>query len=402
MTAHSERAHARLSPSGSKRWINCPGSVRLEAQFPDVTSVYAAEGTAAHELAEKCLKSGKSAKSFIGQTVNGFDVTAEMADFVQIYVDWCYEQFRAGRKEKQAANEYLIEERVAIDAIGDSGTADLIVYRESDKTLVVGDLKYGRGVPVEAIDNTQGLLYALGAIKRFHNHDIQQVEITIVQPRAPHPDGPIRTWHVSYEVLVDWAFDLMAAVEATKQPDAPLAAGTWCQFCKAAASCPKLRDQAMENAMADFTADGQIIVPELDTLSVDARVKLYKGLDVLEIFCRKVREFEHAEAIHGRALPGFKLVGNRATRKWKDPASAEVELKLFAMESEKITIDDLYVPRELKSLAQVEKLVGKKDFGQFAELIEKKSSGTVLAPLDDPREPVTPDAIAEFSAVESD
>jgi hypothetical protein len=384
--AHTERKHAKRSPSSSKRWINCPGSIRMEENIPDVKSAYAAEGVAAHELAEICLKRGEDACEYVGKTINGILIDGAIAEAVQIYIDWFWE--KVGENET-----YLIEEQVHISIIEDTGTADAIIYLENDYTLVVGDLKFGRGVPIEAEDNTQGLLYALGAVKRFHNRRIDKVEVVIIQPRCPHPDGPIRTWIVKYNDLLDWAFELQSAVDATKNPEAPLVPGDHCKFCKAAPTCPALHQKALEIAMADFGPTEDIILSEPETLSAQKLAKTLEHISVLELWCKRVKEYAHTQAANGRTLPGYKLVSTRANRRWKDEAETKKFLTLYGL-----TDQDILKAPELKSVAQLEKTIGKKNIADIEHLIEKVSTGVTLAKADDPRPPVTPDALADFGA----
>ena len=145
---HANRAHAILSASGSKRWLNCPRSALFSLEFPpSLTSKFAEEGTAAHELAEHILKGLPAHKK----------MDAEMLSHVKVYTDYVLER----SKDKSLA----IEEKgdlLWINAELSKGTSDAIIRGYWDIEIV--DLKYGAGVPVSPVENTQLMMYALMAI----------------------------------------------------------------------------------------------------------------------------------------------------------------------------------------------------------------------------------------------
>lgn len=404
---HAERAHARLSPSGSKRWINCPGSIRMETGIPEVPSKYAAEGTAAHELAEKCLRHGYNSSRYVGKEINGWSVTVGMAEAVQIYLDYCRSRINVTVNGKPWLNKYLLEQRVEIGVIEDGGTADMIVYDEHSFTLEVIDYKHGVGVPVEAEDNTQGLLYALGALKEFSGSFIDKVKVTIVQPRCHHPEGPIRSWEIDYDEVIEWNFKLYDAVLAAKDPNALLNPGDWCKFCRAAHLCPKLRERALRSAQDDFGAVEVGNLPDPAKMTPAELAALLDDIPFVEAWVKAVKEFAHNEAVSGRIPPGRKLVATRATRQWVWPEDTVVrELVACGVEEDK-----LFTAPELLSVAQVEKAVGKAKFSKVlveinksltegdAPIIAKVSSGVTLVSENDPRPPVKANASDEFSIV---
>ncbi len=388
------KKHSKLGASASDRWMNCPGSIRMSEGIPSVESGYALEGTVAHEVAEKLLRAfiEKTEPTHIPLEIKGVKVDDEMIEHCRVYVG-----FIATIVKAHPNVEVDIEQRFHLSALHPDffGTADCVIYNPTDMTLVVVDFKYGPGIPVEAKDNPQLRYYALGAAFKKHNRGISKVTSVIVQPRCPHPDGPIRTDTIDALELMDWSADLVAAAKLTQQPDAPLNPGDWCKFCPAAATCPAMREKALATAQADFADDGTLHLS--DPLSYDAKQvwDMLKSIDLIEDWCSRVRSFAHHEAEAGRCDPRYKLVATRATRKWKDEEAAEN----FLVGDLDLGSDQVFVEPKLRSPAQIEKIIGKKRKAEIADLIESVSSGTVLAPADDPRPPVRPEATTEFTAV---
>lgn len=430
MTAHVQRGHARLAPSSSKRFIECPGSIRMSEGIPNTSSVYADEGTAAHELASHLLSlsSQIDAVQYLDTWVNlegktvaekfspdkfgkrSFFVDAEMADGVQTYVDYCREL--SGRDVDWAIEQWLDLSYLGVPGL-DGGTGDCVAYDSKTQVLDVVDLKYGRGLAVEPENNTQGLCYALGAIRRYHNRGIKKLRITIVQPRCPHPKGPIRTWEADVIDLLDFESDLKAAALKTisaatdahgnncdaEWQAAYLKPGPWCTFCPAAPGCDARRDQAFKIAQAEFSVVGEeITLPVVTQLEPEKLSKILTEIDQLEDWCRRVKEYAHSEATHGRCPPGWKLVGNRATRRWKEETDAATALEDI------YGLTDIYTAPKLLTPAKIEPMMPGKNKAErakrLAELVTKESSGTVLALEADPRPAVKADA-SEFGEVDA-
>lgn len=409
MTGHTNRKHARFSPSGSKRAMMCPGSINMQAGIPDTSSVFADEGTAAHELSERCLRNSLDADAFAEQYVNldapedqrvtaepigarSFLIDAEMVDGVQTYIDTIREVIALSGPEL----EYEFERWVDLSNIPgmEGGTADFAAYDPVTKRLTVADLKYGRGKPVEVKENTQLLCYALGVVNRYHNRGIGAVELIVVQPRCPHSDGPVRRWETDPVTLLDFEVDLAQAAAATEAPDAPLKAGDWCTFCKAEATCPAKRDRVLEIAGAEFGVyDAQPTLPVVTQMSPDELARVLTMRAEIGSWLNRVDEFAHAEATHGRGPTGFKLVAKRATRKWRDPAEASQALVNAGL-------TDIWTEPELLSPAKIEPKMPGKNKTERAKALEaltiKESSGSVLAPDADPR-PAIKAGVEEFA-----
>jgi hypothetical protein len=380
--SHSERAHARLAPSSAARWMACPGSIPLSADLPDTSSASADEGTAAHQLAELMLK-GEPLPDYVDVNGVAWEVTDEMVGAVEVYVNECRRIIRM-----HLGVLFRIETRLDLSHIGlDFGTADFVAYDPRTQTVYTRDLKYGQRHVVEAEQNAQQLIYASGAANLHHDYGVKFVDVGIVQPRAYHRDGPVRSWTIGDGDLIEFELEVKAAAEATRKPDAPLVAGEHCLFCKAAAICPAKRSYLEHQAMVVFS-EPTTQLPAPERYDPEELSRMLHAVGAIKNWCAEIERFAHAEAMHGRPPPGFKVVAKRATRKWGNEDAAADAL---------IAFNDIYHEPELKSPAQIEKLIGKKKFAEVAEpYVTKESSGTVLAPVDDPRVAIETNPAAIF------
>lgn len=397
-------AHSKIGASSAYRWSVCPGSVRLSAGVESRSSEYALLGTAAHELAAKCLEGEKNADEFLGTEIEvdkdgakaTFEVDDEMAEAVQLYLDTCRQQW-ATAKATLPSGLVMIEHRFDLSSVhaGMFGTSDFAVVDVKNKTLYVTDYKHGAGKPVEVFDNMQLKYYALGVLMDMlkANREIEKVVLCIVQPRCYHRDGPVRTFEMEAWELIDYATELIEYAKATEDPNAPLVPGDHCGFCPAAATCPVLQaraEAAFDEAMAQMEGG-------VDT---DVAEWLPK-LDTIEAFCSAVRSAAYAQASSGKKVMGYKLVEKQGRRKFIDEDAVRKFLK-----DRGVTEAEMHTPPKLKSPAQVEKLEpfkGKaaKDAKEALQaFITTPKAGTALVPEDDPRPAY--DAGADFEDLEQD
>lgn len=372
--------HSMLGASKAHRWMTCPASVQLEATFPDEESFYAAEGTAAHALAEMCLISQKPPEEYIGVEVEGFTVDKEMAHHVATYVDYCNVQ--EGKKEIELKVDY------SEWAEGGFGTADCVVV--NDGVCKVIDLKYGQGVKVSAQKNEQLMLYGLGAAYQFID-EVDTVEMTIVQPRLDHID----TYSIRAKDLYKWANEkVKPAARRVFAPEPefnPTPKG--CHFCKAKATCRALAEHNYSLTLSSFdNLEEPLVVQVPSTLNVEEIGHLLPKMDALIGWAQGIQKHAHKLLMEGGILPNYKLVTGRSTRKWVDEKVAEESLL-------NIIGDEAYVTK-LVSPAQAEKLLGKAKAEEITDLWHKPNGKPTLAPESDPRPAVKPEAVDYFSTIE--
>lgn len=384
--------HTLNSPSSMSRRRACAGSARMEKDLPDSESVYAAEGTAAHALGEKCLLTGTDPWDHIGLklgdfvhpdgTIEEFIVDGDMCDAVSLYVNHCRPLFseRVTRIEKKFNLPFLGK--------GEKGTVDFCSI--SSRILHVVDYKHGRGVPVGAVENVQGLSYGLGAAEEFINEDWDTLRITIVQPRSFHPLGSIRSWDVAKSDLIDWKLDLGTAAFNTGIDFAPLKAGDHCMWCKAAFFCRELTSEVERITKMMFDdPNSKPVEPDQLTDEEIADIVLNKA-SMIKRWVATLEDYAQKRGEEKNPLPGTKLVKTREKRTWADEKEAT---KVFSM------VDGAY-KKTFLTAPQMEKLLGKKKFENYEHLVKKVSTGVTIVPADDPRPSARPTGEDEFGAVD--
>ena len=385
--------HAALGASGAHRWMNCLGSPRMEHGIPDSSGPYAQEGTAAHTLAEMCLNRNREPDTYLGTSINGIEVTDEMVEAIDLYI--------AAVSDALVHSDVLlwIERRFSLARLDPPapmfGTSDAVTYDHKKHLLTVFDLKYGRGVIVEADDNPQEMYYGLGALLEIESkhpeYRIDSIKLVIVQPRAPHPDGVVRSVTLSYEDLIAFGAELLERAASTQEPDAPLTPGDWCKFCRAAGVCPALQERAVSVAKREFAELPYDRPPHPDTLSVNELVVVLNNADLLEDWLASVRAYVMGMLERGEEVPGFKAVAKRGMRKWIDEALVYGFMLEHGIDRERGEVT------KLKSPAQLEKELKRSKLPLPEDLYRKQSSGNTLAPDSDPRPPLALGPANEFT-----
>jgi hypothetical protein len=361
-------AHAKLSPSGAHRWMACPGSVALEAPFPDTSSDFAREGTAAHELAAMVLEAIEpDAQRYVGLQIEYEDhgetvawrVTQDMADHVDDYIKLVREYAEGG--------ELLVEQRVGIGHLtgeeSAGGTSDAIIIK--GREIIVVDLKYGMGVKVDANENPQLMMYALGALNEYDIiGDFDTVTMVIHQPRLNH----VSEYCIPVEQLLQFGYvaqvkakDVSAAITYQDQLD------TWvddylspgekqCKFCKAKAVCPALRAEITEvvggSAAATLDEFAAFLPEVVDSQTGDNYLPIAMSkVALVEDWCKAVRAETERRLLAGQTVDGYKLVeGKRGHRKWASEADVEELFKSFRLRQDEMYDLSLISPTKAEKM----------------------------------------------------
>lgn len=357
--------HSPLPPSSAFRWMECTPSAKLNAALPDSTSEYALQGTAAHALCEyKLLKSlGKDAKDPT-EDLTYFD--AEMADCTDSYQQYVSEQIE---KAKHFCKDpiILVEQKLDFSKWVPQGfgTGDCVIV--ADNVLTVIDFKYGVGVLVEAEQNPQMMLYALGALALFDSiYDIENVVMTIFQPRRDN----ISTYELSKKELLQWADEILSpAAQLAAKGEGEFKAGKHCRFCKVKATCRKRAEYNLELARYDFEMPANLEDTEIEVILSKA--------DELAAWCSDIKEYALQQALNGKQWDDWKLVEGRSVRKYINEDAVAETVKNAG-----------YDPYEHKVLGitAMTRMLGKAKFESLlSSFIEKPTGKPALVPKSDKR-----------------
>jgi hypothetical protein len=357
--------HAVLSASGAHRWLNCFPSARLELEFVNNESSAAAEGTAAHALCEHKLKKALHMRSKRPVSVYNSD---EMEEHSDAYVEFVMEQLELA---KQSCTDplILIEQRLDFSCYVPQGfgTGDCIII--ADKKLHIIDFKYGMGVLVDAVDNPQMKLYALGALEIYDSlYDIEEVSMTIFQPRREN----VSTWTIRVEDLKAWAEkELKPKAKKAYDGEGEYLPGEWCTFCRAAVKCRARAEEKLKLAQSEF---------KLPPLLTDSEIEeVLSKLSDLTKWANEIIAYATDAAVnHGKEWHGFKVVEGRSVRKYKDEDAVAEVAKANGYK-------DIF-RQSLITLTEMERLMGKSKFEKIlGDLIYKPPGKPTLVPLSDKR-----------------
>lgn len=408
--------HALLSASSSKQWLHCPPSVRLQENFPNESSVYAEEGTFAHDVCE--YKVRKYLKERVKRPQSEEYDTEEIEQITDVYAEFVITIIEE-MKENGCEPLAFVEERVDYSHIAPSGfgTADMLIIGKDEQgrgILHVCDFKTGAGVFVDADHNSQMMLYAIGALASYgFLYDIEIVRMSIIQPRLDN----ISTFECSRQELEDWGESIKPIAKLAYEGKGEQHPGDWCRFCRAKPVCKACADEALALCREDFldldagafddtAEESDMTAPyEADTqtavfkqpglIPISELAEILPTLNRISSWIEAVFAFVSSEAInHGVPIPGYKVVEGRSKRVFTD-TKAVVDVAV------QNGYTDLY-KQSLITLTEFEKMMGKKKFNELLGAYVAKPPGKLaLVPKSDPREPVdltaTPDQ--EFSAL---
>ena len=371
--------HAKLSASSAHRWMNCNPSANLEREFADRTSEAAAEGSAAHALCEHKLR--KALKMRSTRPVSKYD-SDEMEMYTDSYVEFVLEQIEVAKQHCKDPF-VLIEQRLDFSCyVPDGfGTGDCLIV--ADKLLHIIDFKYGLGVLVDAEENPQMMLYALGALRLFDAlYDIDTISMSIFQPRREN----VSTWTITVAELEEWA-------EQTLRPKAELAfkgegefnPGPWCTFCKAAVKCRARAEEKLALAQYEFAKPPLLTDEEIEDI--------LSRLDDLTKWANEIAAYAQDAAInHGKQWNGFKLVEGRSIRKYSDESAVVAAATAAGYR-------DIY-KKSLIPITEMEKLMGKKTFAEvLGGLVIKPQGKPTLVPASDKRPAIHTGANHDFTEI---
>ncbi len=383
--------HAKLSASGSKKWLNCPGSVAFEKEFPDEESEFAKEGTTAHALGELKIKLALKEITRVQyhKQKASLQTNNEMEKYIESYKDFVTERYNEALAISKGAAIFLEQKVDYSDYAPDGfGTSDVIIVTNGKMEII--DLKYGKGVSVKAQKNPQMMLYALGALKEYDFiYDIKNVIMTIYQPRKDN----IESFEMTTDALYQWGAEIRPLAEKAHQGVKEYKAGKHCteNFCKAKAVC-RTFSESMEKieSYADKTPE------RLNNTEI---AEILDKVDQLVKWAKSVKEYALQKALQGEVFTGFKVVEGRKRRGWN-----KSEDEIIKVLQDMGASDETIYKKTLRSVTEMEKEQLPKGFSDtFGKYVETYAGAPTLVRLEDKRPEwnATQSAADDFSEIET-
>lgn len=373
------RKHAILAPSAASRWLTCSKSARLEeTRGEGKSSVYADEGSFAHALGEIYIRQMFAMKGYELmyaeiQESEWWELywNSELDGHCHDYAEYVAEKFNEIKAIDKKA-KLILEAELDLTRYIPEGFGHLDVGIISNERAAIIDLKYGKGVAVDVVDNKQLLIYALGLLDRFEGIYLPyEIETHVFQPRIDNTDFDT----ITVEGLYEWAKqDLIPGAKLAYKGGDKFVAGTHCKFCNFRNNCKAYSDHALEIARYDFQAPTELT--DKDIANILQRLPIFKN------WASMIEEYALDQAVkHGKKWPGLKLVEGRSDRTYADEAKVEA-----ALIKAKVKPDLIYQPRKLFGIVQMQKNLGKDLFTKLLNKhIVKPPGSPKLASIDDKR-----------------
>lgn len=392
---NTQRAHAILSASGSKRWLSCPPSAKLEEQFPESTSEYAEEGTYAHSFAELKLRGYITTdlkpsvyKKELAEIKKDPFYSQSLDDYIEQYINIVGEKYLAAKKNSSDSFVMLEQKLDFSEWVPDGfGTGDVVLI--SPGILEIVDLKYGQGVPVSAEGNTQMRLYALGALNQYGMlYDFDKIKMTIIQPRL----DSVSEDEITVQELLDWGVNFVKPLaQMAIAGEGEYKSGDHCQFCRAKAVCRTRAEANLEMAKYEFQ--------DPNILSNDDISEILLKAEELQKWAKDVQNYALDQAEnHGVKFSGWKLVEGRSNRKYTDEEEVAKKLKEEGYSSEVI-----FQPQKIWGISEMEKKIGKRLFADYlTEFIVKPAGKATLVQESDKRPEISSvaSAVKDFDDID--
>jgi len=391
-------AHAKLSPSGSSRWLNCPGSVRMTANLENKSGDAAFRGTVIHQAGENILL-GEECHAGISITIEGESKAEWLAKDMFEEADF-YAKYVMDLASRCPNSEMIAEMKVDLTDIADEtfGHSDAVVIENGNLHII--DLKTGAGL-VSAKDNSQLMLYGHGAFKELEMfHDIENIVFHIVQNNSKTGSDKSNSHTIIIDELIDWIDEIVkpAAKMALTEDAICVPGDSQCQWCQAASFCPALMDQ-VEDMFDELTENHQNenIKHIGEVVPLEKALNFYKSVSLITTWMKAIenRIFDKLEL--GEDIPGYKLVKKIKHKKWTDESEAYEKLKSWEK------LDDI-APRKLVTPNQAEKILGKMTAPKTKKFNDLwiRPQGELTIALESDKRPAEKPVIEEFDIIDDD